>query len=520
MPENSRILPPERITEMLQTVPGVQDHPELQGDFTLLLQSCGATPEAAEAARSIIRGILTSADPERALTRLLRLLERLPAPASFWSIVQRRPDSMHYLVRVLAASHFLATLLLRQPALLSWLLEDALWAAPPTPSALRQELAALLPEDTPEAETAHRLRMFTHKHLLRIGSRELNYLASVAEITADLSAVADSVIQAALQACQRWLQATYGPPMYTDEQGCERPCEFSVIGMGKLGGYELNFSSDIDLMYVYTSYQGQTHGVMRDGARQRQISNHEYFVALARRLTNLLGGKGPEGQAYRVDLRLRPDGTQGQLALSLLSYEAYYARAGQPWERMALLKARPLAGAAALGREFLAMIKPFVFQRHLDPEGVMQLRTIKREIDAKMADAQQERTNVKLGRGGIREIEFFIQLLQLLFGGRQPALQERQSLRALIKLSEARLITPQVAETLRRTYCYLRRLEHFLQIEQGSQTHTLPRSAAQRLRLARLCGHSTWEAFYTEYLRRTEAVHGIFNAGFHTRSDD
>jgi glutamate-ammonia-ligase adenylyltransferase len=516
MPEHSGVLPPERITEILQTVPGVQDHPDLRGDLTVLLQSCGAAPEVADAARLLVQHILTSVDPGRALTHLLRLLERLPAPACFWSIVRRRPDSVVCLLQVLAASHFLATLLIRRPSLLSWLLEDALWTPPPPPQALHEELVALLPEDTPEDETAKRLRMFTHQHLLRIGSRDLNQLASVAEITADLSAVADGVIQAALQACQRWLQAAYGPPMYIDEQGRERRCEFSVIGMGKLGGYELNFSSDIDLMYIYTSYQGHTRGVMRDGERQRQISNHEYFVALARRLTNLLGGKGPEGQAYRVDLRLRPDGTQGQLALSLLSYESYYARVGQPWERMALIKARPLAGDAALGREFLAMITPFVFQRHLDPDGVRQLRAMKREIDAKMADAQQERTNVKLGRGGIREIEFFIQLLQLLFGGRQTALQERQSLRALVTLVEARLITPQVAETLRHTYCYLRRLEHLLQIEQGSQTHTLPRSAAQRSRLARLCGHATWEAFYEEYLRRTEAVHGIFNAGFHT----
>jgi glutamate-ammonia-ligase adenylyltransferase len=284
--------------------------------------------------------------------------------------------------------------------------------------------------------------------------------------------------------------------------------------MGKLGGEELNFSSDVDLMYVYTSYQGQTAGVMRDGTIHGQISNHEYFVTLARRLTNLIGGKGPEGEAFRVDLRLRPDGTQGQLALSLLSYEAYYARLGQTWEKMALLRARPVAGEVQLGAEFMALIQPFMYQRHLDPEGIQQLQGMKQQIDAQIADKAQSRTNVKLGLGGIREIEFFVQILQLLFGGRYPTLQERHTLRALQRLQQAGFVSAAVAETLQQTYKYLRRVEHVLQMEQGSQTHTLPRSAAQQQRLARYFGYATWEAFYDDYQERTDAVHALFTAAF------
>jgi glutamate-ammonia-ligase adenylyltransferase len=284
--------------------------------------------------------------------------------------------------------------------------------------------------------------------------------------------------------------------------------------MGKLGGEELNFSSDIDLMYLYTSYQGQTTGVKRDGTVYNQISNHEYFVALSRRLTNLIGGKGPEGQAFRVDLRLRPDGTQGQLALSLLSYEAYYARLGQTWEKMALLKARPVAGDAQLGAEFMALIQPFIYRRHLDPEGIRQLQAMKQQIDMQIADKAQSRTNVKLGLGGIREIEFFVQILQLLFGGRYATLQERHTLRALAKLHSVGLISAEVAATLRQTYAYLRRLEHYLQMEQGSQTHTLPRSAAQQHRLARHFGHLSWEEFYRDYVQRTDTAHRLFTDAF------
>jgi glutamate-ammonia-ligase adenylyltransferase len=375
-------------------------------------------------------------------------------------------------------------------------------------------LAQALHGKETEAEVAAGLRAFTCQHLLRIGARDLNGLADVEGITADLSALADCVVQTAFRLCQGWLEAVYGAPYYTDDSGQECPCHFCVIGMGKLGGYELNFSSDIDLMYVYTSYQGQTRGVLRDGSWHNQISNHEYFVTFARRLTNLIGGQGPDGQAFRVDLRLRPDGNQGQLALSLLSYEAYYARLGQPWEKMALLKARPVAGAPQLGEEFLGLIQPFVYQRHLDPAGIRQLQSIKQQIDTQLADKAQARTNVKLGLGGIREIEFFIQLLQLLFGGRDPALQERHSLRALTRLQEAGLVRPEVAAELRHTYCYLRRLEHCLQMEQGAQTHLLPRNEAHRLRLARQFGQPTWEAFYQDYLARTEAVHVLFTEAF------
>ena len=162
----------------------------------------------------------------------------------------------------------------------------------------------------------------------------------------------------------------------------------------------------------------------------------------------------------------------------------------------------------------MGLIQPFVYQRHLDPEGIQQLQSIKQQINAQLADKAQARTNVKLGLGGIREIEFFIQLLQLLFGGRDPALQERHSLRALSRLQEAGLVRPEVAAELRQTYCYLRRLEHCLQMEQGAQTHLLPRNETHRLRLARHFGQPTWEAFYQDYLVRTEAVHAIFTEAF------
>jgi glutamate-ammonia-ligase adenylyltransferase len=500
---------------LLRTVSADGHSPRLAVELALVLRHADQQTVPAPLVIEFTQAVLTSVDPQRAINHLLRYLDNVPDSTAFWATVVQYPEAFVGILRLFASSQLLSSILWRRPQLLFWLLEGALWAPPPPPTVLAAELTQLLAGAEGEGEVATMLRTFTQQHLLRIGARDLCGLASVEETTADLSALADCVIQAGLEACLRWLTARYGVPMYTDADGVQRPCGFCVIGMGKLGGYELNFSSDVDLMYVYTSYEGSTSGRGDNGAVLQQISNHEFFVALARRLTTLIGGQGPEGQAFRVDLRLRPEGTQGQLALSLLSYEAYYARLGQTWERMALIKARPVAGDRQLGDEFLALIRPFVYQGHLDAEGVRQLRNMKHQIDAQLADKAQSRMNVKLGLGGIREIEFLIQLPQLLYGGRQPALQERHSLRALTKLREAGLMTPQVEATLRSTYCYLRRLEHYLQMEQGAQTHMLPRHPDQQQRLARYVGYPTWEAFYRDYLERTEAVHAIFVAAFH-----
>ena len=463
---------------------------------------------------AVVSTLLESVDPYRARSYLLRYLECLGDTSVFWEACREQSEFLRGVTIIFASSHYLSGILWRDPQLAFWLRDEALFA-PPTPrNDLEAQLSVMLEGQEDEAQMAAVLRRFTQRHLLRLGARDLNRLADVDETTAGLAALADCVLQAGVRACQDWLTALHGEPVYTDDSGIEQPCRFCVIGMGKLGGGELNFSSDIDLMYVYTSYQGQTRGVKRNGERHGQISNHEYFVALARRLTTLIGGQGAAGQIFRVDLRLRPDGTQGQLALALLAYEAYYARFGQAWEKMALVKARPVAGDADLGREFMDLTQPFVYQRHLDAQGVEQLRSMKRQIDSQMADKNESRTHVKLGRGGIREIEFLVQLPQLLFGGRRPELQERNLLRALGKLRDAGLLGPESEALLRDTYCYLRRLEHLLQMEQGSQTHTLPRNEESRQRLARHFGHSDWEAFYQDYLARTEAVHALFAAAF------
>jgi glutamate-ammonia-ligase adenylyltransferase len=504
----------EQIARVLQEHPEPPDLPSLPEDLALMLRGVTDDAVSAEELRRFLQVLLETADPPRALNHLRRFVNLGPGPHTLWERWQKHPQTLPWTLTLVAASSFLSDLICQHPDWLFRLLDETMTAPPPAAQALTDVLTQHLQGVTSEDAVASGLRCFTQQHLLRIGARDLNALADVEETTADLSALADCVVQMALDTCQKALQVQHGQPTYTDASGQVQPCHFCVIGMGKLGAYELNFSSDIDLMFVYTSYEGQTTGVWREGECHGQLSNHEYFITLSRRLTNLVGGNGPDGHAFRVDLRLRPNGTQGQLAVSLLSYEAYYTRLGQTWEKMALLKARPIVGDVQLGESFMALIHPFVYERHLDPEGLQRIRSMKQEIDILIADKEQSRTNVKLGLGGIREIEFFIQILQLVFAGRQPQLQERQSLRALTHLLDAGLIPDEVETTLRQAYCYLRRLEHLLQMDQGSQTHTFPRREDSQLRLARLCGFADWETFYRDYLERTEAVHAIFRRAF------
>lgn len=506
---------PTWLRDIITAIPALETYPQLISDLDAFHQRYLDPPVTIDLLTHLADRLLKTVEPMRAMNHLLHYLSVSESPLALWEQWQRHPDDVAYTLTVFAESSFLSGMLCRHPDWLLWLLDEAIAEPPPSPAALAAELQKLLDQggDT-EAEVAGMLRAFTHRHLVRIGAQDLNDLVDIAATTASLSALADTVVQAGLDYCLETLDAEHGKPMFVDETGEQRHCGFCVIGMGKLGGYELNFSSDIDLMYVYDSYEGQTSGSVRNDQWSAPISNHEYFVKLSQRLTNIVGGKGPEGQAFRVDLRLRPDGTQGQLALALLAYEAYYTRFGQTWEQMALLKARPIAGDPRLGAAFTELIQPFVYQRHLDREGLARIQDMKQQIDTQIADKSQSHTNVKLGLGGIREIEFFIQILQLIYGGRYPVLQDRQSLSALTKLQSVGLISPGLEATLRERYMYLRRLEHRLQMEQGAQTHTLPRQADSRQRLARQHGFASWDDFYQDYLAKTQTVHDLFTRAF------
>jgi glutamate-ammonia-ligase adenylyltransferase len=282
--------------------------------------------------------------------------------------------------------------------------------------------------------------------------------------------------------------------------------------MGKLGGGELNFSSDIDLIYVYDSSE------RRPAEPPNAPSPAEFNNALALRLTAALADLTDEGYVYRVDLRLRPEGRVGPAAQSLDACEEYYRTRGATWERMSLVKAWPVAGDAKVGQSFLERVRPFVYERPFDEGELGEVRRIKREIDRKIASRDETHRNVKLGLGGIREIEFVAQILQIRHGRRDPGLHVRNTLAALRAVAERSFLSSADHEALMLAYVFLRDVENKLQMVADAQTHTLPRSedelrlCARRLGYRADAGIDPAALLWRDHQTHTEAVHRIFEA--------
>jgi [glutamine synthetase] adenylyltransferase / [glutamine synthetase]-adenylyl-L-tyrosine phosphorylase len=304
---------------------------------------------------------------------------------------------------------------------------------------------------------------FRRRHLLRIVLRDVLGDATIAEITQELSNLADAILDAAYHAVRAQLAARHGEPRLDDGT----PAAFSVISLGKLGGSELNYSSDIDLMFVYSG-NGRTDG-------PEPITNKEFFKKLANEFTAVLSAYTPEGQCYRVDLRLRPDGAGGEICLAEEATRAYYVERARDWEKQMLIKARVSAGERGPGERFLEFVEPLIYQSSLDFRAVEAVSETRQRISEKMAARRKSRgLDVKLTPGGIRDIEFLVQCLQRLHGGREIWVRHGGTLLALSRLRDKRLLSDGEYARLGNAYQFLRALEHRLQIEEDRQTHTLP----------------------------------------------
>jgi len=383
---------------------------------------------------------------------------------------------------VFAASRFVAEAAERDPGLLPGLagtgeLERARGAG---------EIAALAAGVTGADEAAFMdaLRRLRRRELVRIAWRDLAGLAPLDETLRELSALADAAIAAALDFARQSLDARFGTPRSAKGEAQE----LLVVGMGKLGGGELNFSSDIDLIFLFPE-AGET-----DGARV--VSNEEYFTRLGQSLIRLLDARTAEGIVFRVDMRLRPLGEPGPLALNFGAFEDYLQQHGRDWERYAWVKARAITGAARYRALYDEAVRPFVYRRYLDFGVYESLRDMKAMI-AREVERRELSDNVKLGPGGIREIEFIVQSQQLIRGGTEPVLQTASLLAALPRLAGAKLLPAQTVSELQQAYGFLRRVENRLQMVDDAQTHALPIEEKDRLRLAVAMGFPGWNDFVT-----------------------
>ena len=403
------------------------------------------------------------------------------------------------LPQVWLGSEFVADTCLRHPDWLSWLAGPGRLHESADGAWLNACLAEVVAHDADEQQFLDGLRRFRRWQLARIAWRDLAGLAAIETVLGELSRLADVCIGAACARADRELATRHGQPRRADGS----PLPLLVLGMGKLGGGELNFSSDIDLVFLFAEH-GETDG-------SRPLAYEEYFNRLGRRVAQLLGTVTHEGFVYRVDLRLRPFGESGPLVVSFGAFEDYLQQHGRDWERYAYVKARPIAGAGRFDELYRNVLRPFVYRRYLD-FGVFEALRAMKELIAREVERRELRDNIKLGPGGIREIEFIVQAFQLIRGGSDPRLQTRSLLHALSLLAGQKLLPAATVADLDAAYRYLRRVENRLQQWNDEQTHELPADEAGRTRLAATMGARDWADFEAELVRHRQRV----GAHFHT----
>lgn len=345
------------------------------------------------------------------------------------------------------------------------------------------------------------LRQLRQRVMLRIIFRDLNGLADLNEVVQTTSNLAEITLNVAIQHHQTWLEAEYGKPFGVNGEAQS----LIIVGMGKLGGAELNVSSDIDLIFAYEE-EGETKGV----AGEHIISNQDFFTKLAKKLITAIDEKTEDGFVFRVDMRLRPFGSEGVLVSNLNALEDYYQNNGREWERYAWIKGRVISGPEA---NIHRLLKPFIFRRYLDFNALASMRDLKLQIHRDVTQKGQEH-NIKLGRGGIREIEFIAQVFQLIRGGQDASLQIKPTLEVLNLLKIKGLLQEKTVDELVEAYVFLRNLEHRLMYVDDAQTQELPESDEAKRRIAIAMGFNDWDALLSQLNGYRQQVAAHFDATF------
>lgn len=444
--------------------------------------------------------------PDTASAR--RFLDELTARHSSSAVKLRKNDSLLLDVLTLASySPLLAATILQHPDYIWWLNRKRVDSVVRNKDELLESLARFTLTNS-QVDTHDLLSRFRRRELMRIFLRDIRRLVEIAEITEEISNLADAILEHALRVARQELDNRYGSPLETDAKGRQKPAELCIVSLGKLGSRELNYSSDIDLLFLYSG-EGSTSGIGSRGS----ISNREYFIKLAVAVVRIVGSQSGEGSAYRVDLRLRPHGKIGPLAMSVADTVSYYENEARPWERQVLIRSRCSSGAEWLFRSFFQQVEATVFPPEESVEEALRnVRESKQKIDIKQINTNG--IDVKLGTGGIREIEFIAQALQLAHGGNDVWLRSPHTLISLSRLSDRHLISEQEHTTLSNAYTFLRQLEHVLQMENGLQTHLIPNDKDRRGLVARKMRYVSLHHFDETVSSTMAGVHWVFRRVF------
>jgi [glutamine synthetase] adenylyltransferase / [glutamine synthetase]-adenylyl-L-tyrosine phosphorylase len=442
----------------------------------------------------------TSLNPSQVETTLVQLNEQWPAYAEatggrpagampLVDVIEQFPLGEAALLHLLAVSSICATRLTRNPETLLWLSQSEVCLASRGRAEMLTEVHALT-DDSGADNNFEALRFWKGREMTRVAVRELAAVAPLEETTGELSQIAEICLRRVFEFWDAELRQRYGSPK----------ADFAILALGKLGGGELNHSSDVDLLFLYSD----------EGQLTPHISYHQFFNRLGNKILETFSKPHPVGSLFRADLRLRPEGSAGPLARSLESMENYYAGFGETWERIALIKARGIAGSRELAYDFLRVHQPFIYPRSVTPDLLEEIANIKHRIERDVVGPEKLERDVKLGRGGIRDIEFVVQTLQVIHGARNPFLQEPSMLKALRALRELDLLSPDEVLALDNAYRFLRRVEHRLQIEAEQQTHTVPDKRDSLNRLAHSLRFSSAGDFTASLRNRMGAVRPIF----------
>ncbi len=456
--------------------------------------------------------LASTADPDMALNNLDRFVAASRNPLALGTLFQRDPSALPTLLQIFSTSQHLSDLLVADPESfdLLRLSQGQPYARQALVEDITSEVAALEHDQT----VLRALRRFKRREMLRISYGDIVREHSAQTVTTQISYLADAILEAALQAAWKKLVATRGTPRGPD--GC--PARFVVLAMGKLGGVELNYSSDIDLIFLY-DLDGKPDA-------RRPLSNAEFFDRLARELVRLLTEATDLGAAYRVDLRLRPEGERGPMVISTSAALSYYDIRGRTWERQAYIKARPAAGHLDLGREFLQELRPWIYRRYLSRADISGIRALKRRIEQRTQRDGADNRDVKTGHGGIRDVEFVIQFLQLLNGADSPQLQTGNTLQAIAQLENMGSLSNLESSLLADNYSFLRKIEHRLQIMFDLQTHLMPSQPEELRKLALRMGYAdkpqrtALDSFQDDYREKTAVNRRILDHLLHDAFSD
>ncbi|MFQ5455785.1 MAG: hypothetical protein ACE5EA_06220 [Nitrospirota bacterium] len=458
-----------------------------------------------------LHAVSNSPDPDACLINFERFSSAVFDMSTIFMLFKSNKRMLQLCAVLFSHSQSLSNILIRNPEYLWWLLESGIKGKPLRK--MRHEIDAMVSSLSTYESKLNAIRRFKRREMLRIGLMDIFKGIDVAKVTKELSNLADLMLQVIYNICYTELKKRYGVPMYKrDDKDIEG--KFAIISLGKLGGRELNFSSDIDIIFIYDS-DGTT-----SGGEDERISNNLFFIKLGEEILKGVGEITEEGNCYRVDMRLRPEGKRGALVRSLESYERYYKSHSEIWERQALIKARFSAGDKHLGKRFSKIIQSIIYNISQLDSVIFYIRRIKERIDQKINVKGLRHTHVKLGYGGIREIEFIVQTLQLLYGGQDNRIRDNNTLSGIKRLYKNGYLKEEEYCDLSAAYRFMRKVEHRIQIVHDQQTHTIPKDTGELQKLIKRLGYKGKKAneeFVKEYRSYTEKVRIIYNSIFYRK---